>query len=96
MEGKRRRRDASAEAVHSRRGQKDDARGDAGERVAERALAGRLWSVGGLGALMSISQLGPAPAGAKEWSGWRCNHAHGRAEDRLLFRTERSQVERSE
>ena len=81
-------RDASAEAKHNRRSQKDDTRGHSNEQVAECALAGRLWSTGGLSALISILQLSLAPARVKERSSsqpdaGRETTAHKRAEDCL-------------
>lgn len=66
LEGKCVWRDASAEAKHNRRWRKDDTHGDSNEQVAECALAGRLWSVGGLSALISVLQLSLAPATVKE------------------------------
>lgn len=66
LEGKCVWRDASAEAKHNRRWQKGDAHGDSNEQVAGCALAGRLWSAGGLSALISILQLSLAPATVKE------------------------------
>lgn len=76
-------------AKHNRRSQKDDAHGDSTEQVTGCALAGRLWSTGGLSVFPALSQLSLVPV--EGWKGQCTCWSWG-----LSYRMEPSQVRGSE